>query len=162
MAPNLKHNSQKNSKKKVLSQVYGARTPLQTRLEHSNRWYYMDSWSLSTWDSYGPYNLGLTYKLEPGERVEADKVYRDWSRFVDCPNTNARLIFSMYTYNHAIIFWNWFLFTSSGVYNVKWWGKVDFSNKEWIEQSQRKMFAKKNISEIRPSSCSFIKVISAI
>ena len=32
---------------------------------------------------------GLTHKLKPGERVEADKGYRGWPRFVDCPNTNV-------------------------------------------------------------------------
>ena len=32
---------------------------------------------------------GLAHKLKPGERVEADKGYRGWPRFVDCPNTNV-------------------------------------------------------------------------
>ena len=32
---------------------------------------------------------GLALKLEPGERVEADKGYRGLQRFVDCPNTNV-------------------------------------------------------------------------
>ena len=32
---------------------------------------------------------GLAHKLKPGERVEADRGYRGWPRFVDCPNTNV-------------------------------------------------------------------------
>ena len=32
---------------------------------------------------------GLAHKLEPGERVEANKGYRGWPLFIDCPNTNA-------------------------------------------------------------------------
>ena len=32
---------------------------------------------------------GLAHKLEPGKRVEADRGYWGWPRFIDCPNTNV-------------------------------------------------------------------------
>ena len=48
----------------------------------------MESWSLSTWSSYGPCNH-FPASCTQGERVEADKGYRGWPRFVDCPDTNV-------------------------------------------------------------------------